>query len=216
MPSTTEQVHNYLESDPTLQDGLDRGVLSLRQTARWLLSETGWDATEEAVVSALRRHTIDPDAITVAMGRQLLSEAHVDVRSGLALVTLPRELESYEGLQELWGKLEIEDMVGALPGDTRVRFLLEEHCLDTAIRTLGPSWVQDSARPVSGIRLFFPEAEQATSPAMSIVLHALGQHGVDVLDVFSCDPECSMLVPGSQEVLAHEVVWALTRLGRET
>lgn len=215
MPSTTERVHNYLEKDPTLQDGLARGVLSLRQTARWLLTETGWDATEEAVVSALRRHTANPDALTLAMGRQLLSKAHVNVRSGLALVTLPRELESYEGLRDLWSKLEIEDMVGALPGDTRIRFLLEERCLDTAIRTLGPACLGDSTRPVSGIRLFFPDAERGTTPAMSIVLHALGQHGVEVLDVFSCDPECSMLVPGSQEVLAHEVVWALTMLSRE-
>lgn len=216
MPSTTDRVHNYLESDPTLQDGLDRGVLNLRRTARWLLAETEWEATEEAVVSALRRHTSGPDAQTVAMGRRLLTEAHVGVQSGLALVTLPRELESYEGLQRLWSELDIEEMVGALPGDTRVRFLLEEECLDQAIRTLGPTCLQDSARPVSGIRLCLPSEGQGRTPAMSVVLHALGQHGVKVLDVFSCDPEYSMLVPGSQEVLAHEVVWALTMLGRET
>lgn len=216
MPSTTDRVHRHLERDPTLQDGLARGVLNFRRTARWLLSETGWDTTEEAIVSALRRHSTDGEGLTMAMGRQLLSGAQVSVRSDLALITLPREFETYEDLRQLWEQTEPEDLIGALPGNARVRFVLEEACLDTAVRMLGPASLRDLSRPVSGIRLFFPDAEHGTSPAISIVLHALGQHGVDVLEIFTCDPECSMLVPGSQEVQAHEIVWALTTIGRET
>lgn len=216
MSSTTERVHRHLESDPTLRDGLTRGVLNLRRTARWLLDERGWDATEEAVVSALRRHSTEGDVETHAIGRRLLSRAQVSVRSGLALVTMPREFEAYEGLQRLWGKTDVQDILGALPGDSEIRFLIEETCLDAAIRTLGPTSLNGLARPVSGIRLFFPATEQGPNPALAIVLHALVEHGIDVLEVFTCDPECSMLVPTAQEARAQEIVWALTMIGRET
>lgn len=214
MPSMTERVHRHLDADPTLRDGLGRGLLDLRRTARWLIAQMSWETTEEAVVGALRHHANDSDAITMETGRELLSGGVVGVRSGLALVTLPRDLETHERLWDVWGELDEQALLGALPGDARLGLLIEERSLNAAIRVGGPAFLREVSRPVSAIRLLFPDAEQSLAPVLSIVLHTLDQHGVETLDVFSCGSECGMLVSDSQEVLAHEVVWALTTIGR--
>lgn len=50
-----ELVWRHLEDDVVVRRALARGILSLRRGARELIETNGWDVTEDAVVSALRR-----------------------------------------------------------------------------------------------------------------------------------------------------------------
>lgn len=53
-----------------------RGYLSLRRAARWLRDRYGWEATEEGVVSAIRRYD-PPTRLELAHGPRLLARSTV-------------------------------------------------------------------------------------------------------------------------------------------
>lgn len=75
-PTTTERVHRHLARDPTMASARARGYLSLRRAARWLLEGYEWEATEEGVVSAIRRYE-PPAGLAETHGPGLLARAGV-------------------------------------------------------------------------------------------------------------------------------------------
>lgn len=50
-----KEVDVALGQDPVAREALQRGIVNLRALSRWLIRTRGWNASEEAVLSALRR-----------------------------------------------------------------------------------------------------------------------------------------------------------------
>lgn len=205
MPTTVEAVNRHLETDLVLHQALERGVLNLRETARWLIETREWDTTEEAVVSALRRHDGDTRA-DLEQALAILDEAEVGVMTGLALVTIPRVHEIVGRLPALVKALEPEDTLAILPGARRVRIAVDRRRLDVVESKLGADSIDELVDGLARARLRLGETGTDAMAALAVWLNLLAHHGVDVEEVFGCLPECSVLVPEDQIVQTCEVV----------
>lgn len=211
MTTTAEAVERHLETDVALVDLLARDLARLRATARWLIAEYGWEETsEEAVVSALRRYIDEHPTAPLTRDRELLSDTIVDVRTGLALVTLPRTEDTHDRIPDVWCALESLDVVAVVPGRKRIRVLVDEDRVGDVEDALPPARIQSVQAPVSSIQIRLPPEPEA----FSLVGHAtsaLVHRDVTVLDVLTCRPEVFVLVPDGETVDAFEVVGRLTR-----
>lgn len=212
MATTVEAVHAHLERDPTLTDVLLRDLLRLRRTARWLIEEHGWDTTEEAVVSALRRYARDHDASTLTDPRSTLTEHRVDARGGLALLTVPRLYEVQGKLLQAWKGGNVRDLLAVLPSNRSLRLLVEADNVRDLRKELGPHTVEDVRQPVTSLTLARDE-RPADVAVTNLGLTALAREGVEVLEVLSSTGECSFLVPDEDRMQAFEVLSALTSPG---
>lgn len=189
-----------------LEEALSRGVLSLRRAARWMIDAKGWDATEEAVVSALRRYEPDLNGPNVVDAHAHLANARVNIRSGLALATFPRVRELQSRLPSFWWKVDGEDVIGLMSKPTTVHFLLDEDTVDVLRETLGPGGLEEINHPVSEVRISLPEASHLAPLSTAVILDVFGHREVEVLDIIGCQPDISVMVPGAQGVRAHETV----------
>lgn len=216
MTSTAEQVNRHLEGDVVMNEALARGVLNLRRAARWLIESRGWDTSEEAVVSALRRYEAPTGRPGIEEAHRLLSQASVNVRSGLALATMPRVRELQQRLPSFWWKVDGEDILGLLCRPTSIHFVLEDETLEQLKEALGPGALEDLNHPVSEIRFTLPEDGWGAPISAAVVLNVFGHRGLDVLDVFGADPEISLMVPGCQGTHAYEAATGLVELLYET
>ena len=89
MASTAEQVARILSRDAVVREGLRRGIINTRALARWMISTQGWPASEEAVLSALRRSPwAKPPPETTAALRRILQSSHIDTTSDVCSVML--------------------------------------------------------------------------------------------------------------------------------
>lgn len=209
MGTTVEAVHAHLERDPTLTDVLLRDLLRLRRAARWMIEEHGWDTTEEAVVSALRRYAEDHES-TLTDPRATLTEHRVDARGGLALLTVPRLYEVQGKLLKAWKRGNVRDLLAVLPSRRSLRLLVEaENVLDLR-KELGQHTVEDIRQPVTAVTLA-RDGNPADVAVTSLGLTALAREGVEVLEVLSSTGECSFLVPDGERMRAFDVLSALTR-----
>lgn len=213
MATTVEAVNYHLETDPAVADALRRGLINLRRTARWMIDEYGWPATEEAVVSALRRYRDERLGPVVWSTRPLLYNAGVELRDGLALVTVPRVPEVYRNVFNAWLDSGGTGPLGVLPGKTRTRLLVEEREVDGISAALGPGVIRETLAPVALIRLVL-HCDQERGSLVGLVLNALAHHGVEIVEIVSCDPEWLVLVHDKQILEAHRVISALTNRDR--
>lgn len=209
MGTTVEAVHSHLESDPALVDVLLRDVLSLRRAARWLIQKHDWETTEEAVVSALRRYAEDSESTSIWEARPKLDRAEIDVRSGLALVTLPRIPEIQESAFDAWVEANRTGPIALLWGRTRTRLLIEERSVNALSNALSPTALEEVTAPVSAVRLTFP-CQQPQIPLLTLALTGLAHQGIEALEVASCSPEWVIVVPGDYALEAHDVLCRLT------
>lgn len=208
MTTTVEAVERYLETDLVLHEALARGYLNIRRAARWLIETQGWDTTEEAVVSALRRYDPDPVSDLEAV-LALLEQADVSGRTGLALLEIPRTQARLEQLSQLLEGLDSKEAYGLFPERKRITVLLEEAHLDAARQALGDEAIQ--ATGMVRLDLGFPREEAAVSSAIAVALNVLGHRGVHVEALFASSPGCSFLVSDQQAAIARRLLNDLAR-----
>lgn len=209
MATTVDAVREHLKRDPALADALVRGLARFRRTARWLLEEYGWDTSEEAIVSALRRYAEDHSTSALARPRKLLPQHRVDVQGGLALVTIPRTHEVKTELLEAWESGGARDLFAVLPARKSLRVLVEAHSLIDFRREFSPHTVEETRQPLTALTLA-ADGKQADVNVASLGLIALRHHGVEVVEVLSSLGESTFIVPDAQRMEAFDVLSELT------
>lgn len=93
MASMAERVAQVVTRDAVAREGLRRGIINVRALARWIIETHGWTASEEAVLSALRRNPSalpSPDAHL----KKILQSSHVNTTSNVCSVMLKGGLNS--------------------------------------------------------------------------------------------------------------------------
>lgn len=208
--TTVEAVERHIEMDAPLADTLARGIANVRRTARWLIEEHDWDASEEAVVSAIRRYAERYPTAPLTRERKLLNETQVDIRTGLALITVSRGYTLHEGAPDLWATMRPYDVFGVLPSRRRFRFLVEKKSIEAVQERLPAGVVKEIVEPVAAIKLALPGSNREMG-VMSQVVGALIHRGIDVHEVVTCLQEVAMVVAGRMAVQAYEVAAALTK-----
>lgn len=214
MATTVDAVRAHLKRDPALADALIRGLVSLRRTARWLKEEYGWDTTEEAVVSALRRYAEDHRTSALSRPRRLLPDNRVDVKGGLALVTIPRVREAKAELLEAWEEGGARDLLAVLPARNDLRVLVESSSLPELRKGLGLRRIEEVCQRLTALTLEY-EGERADLNVVSLALTALEHGGIDVEEVLSSLGECTFVVPDRQRMAAFDVLSELTSAPEE-
>lgn len=204
MSTTVDAVRSYLERDLVLHEGLVRGVLSFRQTARWLIDKEGWDASEEAVVSALRRYD-PPELVDFEEARLNLAGAVLEAETGLVILTLPHIEEIVDRIPEAWRRLATEDTFAVLPGRKKLRIVTEDDEIGVLLEDFDTQRSECKTR-IAALRLRLPRDGPEAMVATAIAIHALGFRGKDVLGVFTGESECTLLVPAEQFSEAYDAL----------
>lgn len=202
MTTTVEAVERYLETDLVLNEALARGFVSIRRAARWLIESQDWDATEEAVVSALRRYDA-PETLDVEEALHLLQSSELTSRSELALITFPRTQDVMGKLPEIARAVHPKETLVTLPERKRVTIVVDDRNTDAIVSILGSEVIEDVEQRLVRLNLSFPEASRAAAAAVGVVVNLLGYRGVDVLCLFGTLPSSSFLVRKKESEIAY-------------
>lgn len=194
MPSTASQVHQHIEGDIVIRNALGRKILSLRGASRWLIKTYGWEVSEEAVVSALRRYKVQTSRASIADGLRALQDADVGLRMNLALLVTPRNDTTQ---QRIWGacsQVRAKPPAGVFPAAETVSYLIHQGDVSLLKEKCRPTDIDDVKQPVTRIHVALPGEDPASGVALDILLNRIGEQGVPLLGVFSALGECSFLV----------------------
>lgn len=204
----TEAVHDHLDSDDAAREMLAREVVNLRALARWLVDTNGWEASEEAVVSALRRY--DQLPTDVAREQQaLLADATLDTRSGrrgVLLVNGPKLRRSLSGV--------LEELAGAGGGRLQVveheagtTVIVDDARVDDVLERLGDEVVEAVSEELTELHVAFtvPEGGSATG-VLGRLATILAVRDVDIVHAVGSGGEISFLVDDGEALRAYQAL----------
>lgn len=193
MTSAVEAVDLYLQRDPTLADAVSRGLANIRKTARWMIEENGWDVTEDAVVSALRRYNDRNPQQPLVEARRSLPQGRVELRTDLALLQVPRTHDIQKDALQAWKVSDVRDTLGVLPSRTTLKILIEKPSMQSFCGELGRERVEDIVSPVSAVQVKF-DGRAPDFTVSALLVSALAHRGIEVVELMSCAPAYSVVV----------------------
>lgn len=208
-----ERVYGHLVRDLSLADVLSRGLANRGRTARELAQSNGWDEDVSEVLSALEDCADADRTLRWQQGRRLLERTHVNLETGLALLTVEKTLSVWERLEDAWVRFSNLPRASILDHDGRLELILNEGALEEVRQILPEGSVFREEHPVSIIRLVTPD-DVGAQGVVAPVAAACDHHGIPVLHTAGGDASSWILLPTDHLEEAHEIAMVMTsRLG---
>lgn len=208
-------VRHVLERDGVVAEALSRGIVNLRGLARWIIRTEDLDATEDAVLSALRRQRRDGSDDPYAEAREILAGSHLNVRSGVTLVTAPRTKTIQEKLVKLVHLVDFEkgEILYYTHGDSGVKIVVDRANLDDVKNLLGKD-VKKALEDLAAVSVVQPPEGLWVSGVLALMSQALALQRTNVVDAVWGFPEYTFFVEQEDTLPAYQALDGLIRAAR--
>lgn len=218
MGSVAERVADYISRDSVVQEAIRRGIVNHRALARWIIEYNDWDATEEAVVSALRRYAVDEDRSIFVRARQALDQIQLSLRSHVTILVLSKNGDLPNRLPRLFETVDLMrgEALRVIQGEKAVKVVVDDENRDEIREVVGPHNVEHEHLDVTEVHVLMPPESVDTPGALAVVLVELAVRGVNVLEVVSGLPELLLFVGEGDGLEAYRALKDLTSGPAET
>lgn len=215
IPGTNAQrVADAIGEDVVLGEALARGVVNHRALARWLKERYALEASEEAIVSAVRRYQVDRSRGGLFdPARQLLRRSHVNVRSSLVSAVLPNTADVQSLLPDLFRavRTDLGQTLRVISSEKGFKVVLDEANLPLLTDIFGTGSVEQTKRPLTELSVVFPSSALSTPGILAVTSQALALQGVNIAEIVEGILQIHILVAEDDAAAAYRVLLALTR-----
>lgn len=208
MTSVAQEVKQALGEDGVIREALRRDVINQRALARWLIDEHGWDATEEAVLSAIRRYANDVEVEVYEEAKRVLSQAHVNMRSQVGIVKMVKTQDVQEQLPQMFDLVDYTkgEALRIIQSERSVKVFVDQENVPSVLEQLDGHQVMETMRDVTEINLVLPRESKQTPGIAGMVLNTFGLHGINLLELVTGIPEVLLFVDDAEALDAYEAL----------
>lgn len=208
MTSTAQAVKNALRQDGVIREALRRGVVNQRALARWLIDEHGWDASEEAVLSAIRRHADDIEEDVHSDAKQVISRAHVNMRSQIGIVKMSKNQAVQKALPGMFDLVDYTkgEALRIVQSERSVKVIVDESNVPAVRERVAEDHVREILRNLTEINLVLPMESKNTPGLGALIMTTLGLHKINVLELVTGIPEVLFFVSEEEALEAYEAI----------
>jgi hypothetical protein len=212
VPAAVEAV---LGRDGVVTEALSRGFVNLRALARWIIASERLEATEDAVLSAIRRHQRVTWKDPYEEARGILARSHLNVRSRVAQATAPRTKPIQDKLAKLVHLVDVEkgEILYYTHGESGVKVVVDEANL-SGVRDLLGRDVRQVANDLAAVSVVEPPEGLWVSGVLALMTQALALKRINAVDAVWGFPEYTFFVKQEDTLAAYEALDGLIRACR--
>jgi hypothetical protein len=168
------------------------------------------DASEDAVLSAIRRMKQTPNFDPFRPARGLLAQCHVNVRSRACQVMIGKADEARRKLPQMVQLVDLSkgEMLYFTWGEFGLKVLLDEANLPALENLFGHS-VTKTVRHLSAVTVVEPEQGLNTPGVLALMSETLALRGINIVDAVYGYPDYVFFVKESDALKAYEALAAL-------
>lgn len=176
--SISKAVRRSLSSRPSVVDCLKLDLINYSELARQLSSELGSGANEAAIVSAIKRHRLELDAVGVdERTRKLVAASTMELRPDVAILSIPKNSD-WRPLQQ---KLTVFHII---EGASVTNLVVDERTLDSV-----PSLTLEGVvirKGLAAITVRNDPSFASTPGALVHLIWPLSANGINLEETLSC------------------------------
>ncbi len=210
MPSIKEAVHTAIDQDIYLQEGLARDILNKSAAARWLIKRRGIEGSFETVCDAVEAYEPDRSHSQRAPWTAT-EELRIHQTKYVDALVVERTQGSFRSLARLFddGSLAYQETYRIIPSRGRILIIIDSSKRDRVVEALGAEVLTKQVPDLFQIAIQPRDGPQPGATALSSLVLALANRGVEVSYVATGATEHFLLVPKEQEGEAMDVLTSL-------
>lgn len=209
-PSVSAEAASLVSRDGVLLEALSRGIVNYRALARWINRTYGVGASEEALVSAIRRLKKPGVENPFHRAREVISRSHLNVRSQACQITAPKSKAVQELLPRIFQQIDFArgEMLYYTQGETGTKIVVDESNLKPVQALLGPH-LGKITRGLAALIVVEPEEGLQVPGILALLSTSLALHDINIVDAMWGYPEYIFFVREPDTLRAYEALQSL-------
>lgn len=206
----SDEVAAHLSHDVIVQEALARGIVNRRALARWLI-DNGVPGSEEAVLSAIRRHAETGNGTRLKPAYELLSGAHLNIRSGMCVILLDKRPTVQKELPRLFEAVDYSkgEALRVIHGKRSIKVILDEMNQEPVVDMVPDHHVQEVLEGLAEVHLVADNGPLDVPGVFGLISTTLGLAGINIVEIVCGSPEVVIVVQGQKALQAYEKLDAL-------
>lgn len=202
-------VHLYLDGDAAAREMLTIDVINLRAFARWLIKTHDWDASEAAVVSALRRYPRKPSRGVFADAREVLARSYINSRSNVWSLHYADKRCVRRVEPRLYDAVDPSraELLRIVEGDTASKVVVSGQKVEEVQGILKDCELVEAIGDLAEFSIICPGPELRKTPGVvALMLNTLAVNRVNIRETVSGAGELLVLVHNDDALRAWQVL----------
>ena len=213
MTSIAKEVWKAIEQDIIIRRGLEKGIISMKNLAVYLIKKRKIAATADAVVSAIRRYKEEqPLEKKYETARQrLLESSEIRITTNIVQITLEKNKETQKLLQKIFEKINYEkgEILLIMQAEQSLKVMVNQKNKDKVIDVFSKKNVVVVEENIAQINITLSDDGVRTPGIMSVLSTEVMMHGINPVEIITCVPEVLFYVKQKDVVKSYDILFGL-------
>lgn len=213
MASITKNVWDKIDQDVIVKSAIEKEIISMKNLAVYLIKKYKLDATNDAVISAIRRYKKE-DSIEKKFQdiRRVLSKSRsIKVTSNISKISLEKNKHINNIIDKAFNKIDTEqgDILLVIQGEKTIQLICNDKNKDKILSLFPKNLVLNTNDDLAEINIHLSDEAFKVPGILSLFTTELMLHNINMAEMTSCMPELLFFVKQEHAVKTYEVFFNL-------
>lgn len=211
MAEVRRRIERIIESDPTIRNGLFRGIINSRGLSRYILENFAVDSTMDAVLGILRRYPLDGGR--KEDHRLALKDCHLSMRGGMAYLIVENSPDIMRRVAEFAGTIRSTrgETFRVVVSSDSVRIIAGRDALNNFKQAFRPREIIRYSTELAEVTLLLPHGPENLGGIATAITSQLTLNGIDPVGMMVCPPEDILIVSENEASRTFEALQQLLK-----
>ena len=205
--STAAVVREYIDTHPSIKDGMRMGIINLSALARRIMDEKGIKS-EEAALMACRRYELDPKSrINEEAILKVLRRSKLEIRTKVVAMTVRPSWHMYSKLEKVMSTLRGRDQnVHVIQGTAGVTIIMDGSVAKEVESILGEDEVLKEEKDLVELIVNSPDVIEDVPGILAFLSSSLSSKGINFREVISCYKDTMFVIEQKDMMAAFDTL----------
>ena len=205
--STAAIVRDYIDTHPSIKDGMRMGIINLSALARKIMDEKGLKS-EEAALMACRRYELDPKSrINEEAILKVLRRSKLEIRTKVVTMTVRPSWHMYGKIEKLMSAMRGRDHnLHIIQGTASVTFIMDGAVAKEVRDIVGEDEILNEGRDLVELIVNSPDVIEDVPGILAFLSSSLSSKGINFLEVISCYKDTMFVIEQKDMMAAFDTL----------
>ena len=209
MTNLTQEVWNFLDSEPSIKKELGREIVNVMALSKYIIKTKNLNCSIDAVISCVRRYIAEKKFdVDFPKVEEIIKSSRISTKTRIALIKMKRESRIIELLPNIFPLIELNrgDVMRLSEGKESIKLLVDEKNLQKILDIFPKDKIIVVTKNLSELSITFGDESIETVGVLAAITTALAVKGINIIETIGCLPEFMMFFDSKEILKAHETM----------
>ncbi|MBI2655598.1 hypothetical protein HYX06_04215 [Candidatus Woesearchaeota archaeon] len=217
MTSIAKAIAKEIEEDVVARRALEKGIISMKSLAVYLIKKHGLSASSDAVVSAIRRYKEEtPLEAKYEKARDVISKSSdIRITTNIAEISIEKNQETQKPLQKAFSMISYEkgEIMLIIQGEKSIKIILNSANREKILELFSRKSILHVEDNLAEINIHLTDDAVKTPGIIATLSTEFMIHDINIYESMSCIPEMLFFVKQKDIMKSYQILSNLVKIG---